>query len=201
MEDIRRKQINPFLEDYIMCRFTICLLIAAACVSGGAFIIGKYTWNMRNDLEREAAGIPPPDMISPTVPPPISQQRKVSKLRGNPAIMKDGRLVPKDPVLRQIGENADTYSTISQVIGHVVWAAPLLAIILIVLRRMERGRLERLMARIELERINDPQLLCRDSSDVDSPRADQAAGNAETPPTPDETGPLDKPLVQPNYEI
>ena len=108
--------------------------------------------------------------------------------------------MPKDPVLRQKAENADTYYTISQVSGHVVWAAPLLAIILIVLRRMERARLERLMAMIELERIKNPQL-CRDSSDVDSPRTDQAAGNAETPPTPDETDPLDKPLVQPNYEI
>ena len=82
----------------------------------------------------------------------------------------------------------------------MVWAAPLLAIILIVLRRMERARLERLMAMIELERISDPQL-CHDSSDVDSPCADQAAGNAETPPTPAETGPLDEPLVRPNYEI
>jgi hypothetical protein len=65
---------------------------------------------------------------------------------------------------------------------------------------MERARLERLMARIELERINDPQL-CHDSSDVDNPCTDKAAGNAETPPTPDEKDPLDKPLVRPNYEI
>ena len=83
-----------------------------------------------------------------------------------------------------------------QVSGHVVWAAPLLAIILIVLRRMERGRLERLMAMIELERIKNPQL-CRDSSDVESPRTDQAAGNAETPPTPGET----EPLVRTKYGI
>ena len=199
MEDILRKQINPFLEDYIMCRFTICLLIAAACVSVGAVCVGRYTFRLKNDLEREAAGIPHRDMVGPKVPPPISEQLKVSKLRGNPANW-EGRLVPKDPVLRQIGEDADTYSTISQVSGHVVWAAPLLAIILIVLRRMERARLERLRAMIELERIRNPQL-CHDSSDVDNPCTDQAAGNAEAPPTPDETDPLDKPLVQPNYEI
>jgi len=178
---------------------TIRILMCAACVSAGAVYLSRYTFRLKNDLEREAAGIPHRDMVGPKVPPPISEQLKVSKLRGNPANW-EGRLVPKDPVLRQIGEDADTYSTISQVSGHVVWAAPLLAIIIIALRRMERGRLERLMARIELERINDPQL-CHDSSDVESPRADQAAGNAETPPTPAETCPLDEPLVRPNYEI
>ncbi len=183
-----------------MLRSTFYLLIAAACVSAGAVCVGRYTFRLKNDLQREAAGIPPPDLGGPKVPPPISGQRKVAKLGGNPVNWEDGRLVPKDAVLRQTAENADTYFTISQVSGHVVWAAPLLAIILIVLRRMERARLERLMARIELERIKNPQL-CRDSGDVDSPRTDQAAGNAETPPTPDETGPLDKPLVQPNYEI
>jgi hypothetical protein len=139
-------------------------------------------------------------MLGPEVPPPISEQRKVTKLGGNPFDFENGRLVPKDPVLRQTGESADTYSTISQVSSHVVWAAPLLAIILIVLRRMERARLERLMAMIELERMSDPQL-CRDSSDVVSPCTDPVAGNAETPPKPDEKGPLDKPLVQPVYEI
>jgi hypothetical protein len=179
---------------------TIRILICAACVSVGAVYVGRYTFRLAGDLQHEAASIPPRDLIGPMVPPPISEQRRVTKLGGNPVNWEDGRLVPKDPVLRQTGENADTYSTISQVSGHVVWAAPLLAIVLIVLRRMERARLERLMARIELERINDPQL-CRDSRDVDSPCTDQAAGNAETPPTPGETGPLDKPLVQPNYEI
>lgn len=183
-----------------MSKSTIRILICAACVSAGAFCVGRYAFRLADDLQREAAFIPPRDMIGPKVPPPISEQRRVTKLGGNPFDYDNGRLVPKDPVLRQTAENADTYYTISQVSGHVVWAAPLLAIILIVLRRMERGRLDRLMARIELERINDPQL-CRDSRDVDSPRDDQAAGNAETPATPDETGPLDKPLAQPNYEI
>jgi hypothetical protein len=183
-----------------MCRSMIRLLIAAACVSVGAVCVGRYTFRLADDLQRDAASMPPRDMIGPKVPPPISEQRRVTKLGGNPVDWEDGRLVPKDPVLRQNRENADTYYTISQVSGHVVWAAPLLAIILIVLRRMESARLERLMARIELERITNPQL-CHDGSDVDSPCTDQAAGPAETPPTPDEAVPLDKPLVQPNYEI
>jgi len=178
----------------------IRILICAACVSVGAVCVGRYTGRLADDLQRDAASMPPRDMIGPKVPPPISEQRKVTKLGGNPVNWEDGRLVPKDPVLRQKAENADTYYTISQVSGHVVWAAPLLAIILIVLRRMERARLDRLMAIIELERIKNPQL-CRDSGDVDSPHTDQAAGYAETPPTPDEKDPLDKPLVQPNYEI
>jgi hypothetical protein len=182
-----------------MFRSTFCLLIAAACVSVGAVCVGRYTFRLADDLQTEAVSLPPRDMIGPKVPPPISEQRKVTKLGGNPVDREGGRLVPKDPVLRQKGENADTYYTISQVSGHVVWAAPLLAIILIVLRRMERGRLKRLMAMIELERIKNPQL-CHGSSDVDSSCTDQAAGNAETPPTPDETDPLDKPLVRPNYE-
>ena len=183
-----------------MFRSTSCLLIAAACVSAGAVCIGRYTFRLADDLQQEAAFLPPRDMIGPKVPPPITEQRRVTKLGGNPVDWESGRLVPKNPVLRQNAENADTYYTISHVCGHVVWAAPLLAIILIVLRSMERARLERLMARIELERLNDPQL-CHDSGDVDSPRTDQVAGYAETPPTPDETDPLDEPLVQPNYEI
>jgi len=182
-----------------MFRSTFGLLIAAACVSVGAVCVGRYTFRLADDLQTEAASLPPRDMIGPKVPPPVSEQRKVTKLGGNPANWEDGRYVPKDPVLRQKGENADTYYAINQVSGHAVWAAPLLAVILIVLRRMERARLERLMARIALERINDPQL-CHDSS-ADSPCTYQAAGNAETPSTPGETGPLDKPLVQPNYEI
>jgi hypothetical protein len=104
---------------------SIRTLIAAACVSVGAVCVGRYTFRLADDLQTEAVSLPPRDMIGPKVPPPITEQRKVTKLGGNPANWEDGRLVPKDPVLRQKGENADTYYTISQVSGYVVWAAPL----------------------------------------------------------------------------
>jgi hypothetical protein len=190
---------NHCLEDYIMVRFSICALICAAFVSAGATIAGKYTLQHANDLQREGAGIPHPDTPQPEVPP-ISKQRKVSKLRGNPCDLENGVLVAKDPIMRQKCDEADIYYKIGQVVGVMVWASPLLAIFLIVRRRTEQARLERLMAEIELKKINDAGL-CEASSDRDSPCSVPVAGCAEKPIMPKKTDPLVKPLVQLNYEI
>jgi len=109
----------------------VYVVVIGIVLSAVAKVTASITSKVATNLEMEAAGIPscpPPENLSD-----MPRERTAELGGGNPFGYEEssGKLVAKDPKMRQAGEDAATYRSINEIANLIDRAVPLLMIVAI----------------------------------------------------------------------